>query len=155
MLLPLLGFSASSYIFQASFLGLSFPLDVIPSANQTSRKKRVWFPFLSCSVWLDNLSHRNCDSLCQKSPTMEAFVLINCKNISAYIIFSVHKDIPNISLKNAWPHQVQALECAYSNGSYKWGFVITPSCREGRLKPKMGCRPSQKQNNTKKLVPTP
>ena len=35
------------------------------------------------------------------------------------------------------------------------GFVITPSCRGGRLKPKMGCRPSQKQNNAKKQVPSP
>ena len=35
------------------------------------------------------------------------------------------------------------------------GFVITPSCRGGRSKPKMGCRPSQKQNNAKKQVPSP
>ena len=33
------------------------------------------------------------------------------------------------------------------------GFFITPSCRGGRSKPKMGCRPSQKQNNAKKQVP--
>jgi len=38
------------------------------------------------------------------------------------------------------------------------GFVITPSCRKGRSKtetpkPKMGCRPSKKQNNAKKQGP--
>jgi hypothetical protein len=43
------------------------------------------------------------------------------------------------------------------NGSmlqFAVGFVITPSCRGGRSKPKMGCRPSQKQNNAKKQVPS-
>ena len=38
------------------------------------------------------------------------------------------------------------------------GFVITSSCRGGRSKtdtpkPKMGCRPSKKQNNAKKQGP--
>ena len=30
------------------------------------------------------------------------------------------------------------------------GFVITPSCRGGRSKPKMGCRPSKKQHTTQR-----
>ena len=49
-----------------------------------------------------------------------------------------------------------ALQLCYFSSMLQFavGFVITPSCRGGRSKPKMGCRPSQKQNNAKKQVPS-
>jgi hypothetical protein len=53
---------------------------------------------------------------------------------------------------------VLSLQVLGSMLQFAVSFVITPSCRGGRSKtetpkPKMGCKPSKKQNNAKKQGP--
>jgi len=66
------------------------------------------------------------------------------------------------SLNAVLPQPAASCSPCSSMLQFAVGFVIytkalsfTPSYRGGRSKPKMGCRPSQKQNNGKKQVPSP